>query len=414
MLAKSEYQIAIYQENHELVFTNLADSSTALLDSMAAHVNRIFQHNNIKWIYTGEKDSWKFFGETIRFEDRKYAFIHVSQSIVTVARDRPYFNILESRDLTSDLHLVMNNTSLSEIWNKARASASLMLPILISGSYCTGKITFAHALYSISRFSKNSLVEIDCQILDDRSMSKLLYEEDSPLFENNSMVLFKNLEAMPIAFQQDLGNVIDTCNLLQDVKMVFTINGDLNQLILSNRLLQDLAAMISGFIVRLPSLQETPEQIVNIGRTYLNELNQELPVQIGGFEPEALKLLQEFNWEFGITQFKMALKQVALSTNGIFITADNVQKVLADISATPAVKQGYAAIDLSGTLEEITQKVIQKVLEEERMNQSRAAKRLGISRGTIWKHLRNSESSAVKGIKSKHSQRDSSQVHAND
>lgn len=393
VLKNSKCQNAIYNENHELIFTNLPESSTALLNSMVSHLGRIFHYSSIEWIYTGEKDSWKFFGETIQFENQRYAFIHITPSIGTVVKDKPYFSVLESDsdNVTSDLRLVANNNSIAESWNKVQSAASLMIPILISGSYCTGKITFAHAVYAISHFSKNSLIEIDCQALDERSMSKLIYDENSPLFEYNCMILFKNLESMPISFQKDLANIISTYNLIQDLKIVSTINGDLNQLVLSNRLLQDLAAMLNGYTVRLPSLQETPEQIVNIGRTYLNELNQELPVQIGGFEPEALKLLQEFNWEFGITQFKMVLKQVALSTTGIFISADNVRKVLADIKNIPAVKQGYAAVDLNGTLEDITGKIIEKVLEEEGMNQSRAAKRLGISRGTIWKHLRNSK-----------------------
>lgn len=45
-------------------------------------------------------------------------------------------------------------------------------------------------------------------------------------------------------------------------------------------------------------------------------------------------------------------------------------------------------IDISGTLEEIERQVITKVLEDEGMNQSRAAKRLGINRSTLWRKLK--------------------------
>ena len=45
-------------------------------------------------------------------------------------------------------------------------------------------------------------------------------------------------------------------------------------------------------------------------------------------------------------------------------------------------------IALDGPLSEITRCVIQAVLAEEGMNQSKAAKRLGISRSTLWRKLK--------------------------
>ncbi len=388
LLQKTADQLAVYRPDKSLVFTNLPATSTALFRSMESHVNRILQHGRIKWIYRGEKDSWKFFGESIPYKENQYALIHIAQSVGVLVKDRPYFTSLEKKDAESDLMLVSNNASLRSLWDQAQKTAPLMLPLTISGSYCTGKITFAHALYAVSPFSTNSLLEIDCQILDERAMTRLLSDEDSPLFEKGCMILLKNLESLPTFFQKELANALTAYDLTRNSKFVATVNGNINQLVLSNHLLQDLASLLNGYTVHLPSLQETPDQIMNIARSYLNELNQELPVQIAGFEPEALHLLQNFNWEFGITQFKMVLKQVALSTTGLFISADSVRKALGELNQVKAVQQGYAAIDLSGTLDEITRKVIERVLEEEGMNQSKAAKRLGISRGTVWKRLR--------------------------
>ena len=44
-------------------------------------------------------------------------------------------------------------------------------------------------------------------------------------------------------------------------------------------------------------------------------------------------------------------------------------------------------IDLNGTMEEITHRIVKKILAEEGMNKSRTAKRLGISRATLWRIL---------------------------
>ncbi|UUZ86476.1 helix-turn-helix domain-containing protein [Paenibacillus sp. P26] len=44
-------------------------------------------------------------------------------------------------------------------------------------------------------------------------------------------------------------------------------------------------------------------------------------------------------------------------------------------------------IDLSGGLEEIEERILWHVLQEEGMNQSKACKRLGINRSTLWRRL---------------------------
>ena len=46
-------------------------------------------------------------------------------------------------------------------------------------------------------------------------------------------------------------------------------------------------------------------------------------------------------------------------------------------------------LNLEGTLDQINQQIIHRVLEEEAGNQSRTARRLGISRTTLWRLLNN-------------------------
>lgn len=43
---------------------------------------------------------------------------------------------------------------------------------------------------------------------------------------------------------------------------------------------------------------------------------------------------------------------------------------------------------LQGTMNEIEEKIIHLVLKEEEYNQTRAAKRLGITRATLWRKLK--------------------------
>ena len=72
---------------------------------------------------------------------------------------------------------------------------------------------------------------------------------------------------------------------------------------------------------------------------------------------------------------------------GQFVTVEDVKTLLSQANFKPGTTGSSTTIDLSKTLEEISIDVINLVLEEEKNNQSRAAKRLGISRSTLWKKL---------------------------
>ena len=187
--------------------------------------------------------------------------------------------------------------------------------------------------------------------------------------------------------------------LRRRVKIISTISGSLEELIPVNKLSSDLAYLLNGYAACMPSLHKNLEWVSSIARSYLNELNQTLPHQIAGFEQEALSCLADFKWVYGITQFKLTVKRLAVQAGTAFITAGEVKKVLSEYSEP--VSEGNSSdasshdIDLSGSLDDITHRIIMQVLDEEDMNQSRAANRLGISRMTIWKHLNEKQRSST-------------------
>ena len=106
------------------------------------------------------------------------------------------------------------------------------------------------------------------------------------------------------------------------------------------------------------------------------QYNTALAKSTVGMEPDAMELMVEFEWPLNLVQLEKVLRQMIAASSGFYITAAEVAVVLQNemrkVSALPP------AVDLSGTLEDIERRVIEQVLREENMNQSAAAKRLGI------------------------------------
>lgn len=102
-------------------------------------------------------------------------------------------------------------------------------------------------------------------------------------------------------------------------------------------------------------------------------------------------MLQNFQWPHNYTQFRRVIGELAVTATGQFITAENVQQTLRKerhVGAfTPHAENAAVPLNLNRTLDEISQDVALRVVEETGGNQTAAAKRLGISRTTLWRLL---------------------------
>ncbi len=88
-----------------------------------------------------------------------------------------------------------------------------------------------------------------------------------------------------------------------------------------------------------------------------------------------------------IFQLERVVRGMAARIQGNRISLSDVNRVLEDEEKYRETNLS-SSIRLEGTLEEIRARVVSAVLEEEGMNQSKASKRLGISRSTMWKILK--------------------------
>ena len=400
-LLNSGYNYAIFTEDKDVIDTNITHSlnGNRLLSAMKSHVSVALRHKIINWVTDSVLDNYKIKGTVFEHDNVRYVLFICAEAYKVSKRLSSFITYTEPEAISGDMHYVRNISSLNELLNQSMQQAPGLAPVMITGGISSGKTTFARAVYMSSAYTNSPLAEIDCQSVNKKNLLSLICDESSPLYESNIVLLLKNLEAMPIELQQELADAIVNMKLRRRVKIISTISGSLEELIPVNKLSSDLAYLLNGYAACMPSLHKNLEWVSSIARSYLNELNQTLPHQIAGFEQEALSCLADFKWVYGITQFKLTVKRLAVQAGTAFITAGEVKKVLSEYSEPASDSNSGDAsthdIDLSGSLDDITHRIIMQVLDEEDMNQSRAANRLGISRMTIWKHLNEKQRSST-------------------
>lgn len=389
ILDQSDSLMAVFDEDAKLIYSKLfADNEAAEAHKfLRKHISKTFSEGSISSIESTTNAMWRVNGKTVLAGSEKLALFELKKSFAASDKKMNPFETVEPKTAKDSAALISASTALSGMWTKTKAWAANKTPILIYGSSGAGKKTMAYAIHSVSRFGQNPLISIDCANIDAKALIRLFEDERSPLFENDYTILFKKINLLTMDLQNKLSYYVSNTALTSRNRVIATFTGNAPVMISNNQFSEDLYHQLAGMHIYMPSLRERKEDIPSIARTFLTSINQQLPVQLAGFEPEAMHLIENYPWDYGITQLHFILKQLVMITKHQFISVEDVSAVLSQTETVQKEAVSETQIDISKTLDEITLEIINLVLAEENGNQSKTAKRLGISRSTLWKKL---------------------------
>lgn len=262
-------------------------------------------------------------------------------------------------------------------------------PVMVTGEDGTGKESIVSVLYMRSPLRNAPLVSINCSLLNDKSWAFLLEHHNSPLADQGNTLYFASIDALSEERRQQLLAVLSEMDVCRRNRVIFSCvcqPGEYTSAVGS--LFMDKLCCLSLY---LPPLRQMAERIPALVNLSLSHLNVDLPRQIVGADPEAITLLQNFQWPHNYTQFRRVIGELTVTATGSLITAENVRQALRKerhVGAfSPCAENAAAPLNLNRTLDEISQDVARRVVEESGGNQTVAAKRLGISRTTLWRLL---------------------------
>lgn len=261
-------------------------------------------------------------------------------------------------------------------------------PVLITGEIGTGKDKAAYLLYKNGPYQTSPYYVIDCNMINDKKWYSLIRDEKSPLNNLYTTIYFKNIEALSDVQFTTLLSFLDSSDLAKRNRLIFSMITPLDE---KANIHNYLASQLSCLSLPLLPLRERTEDIPSITTLYINELNSSLGKQIVGFQPQAIELMKSYPWPRNLDQLRRIIRQLVTVTNTSYITTESVQSLLrleniSDHKSSSSISSD--SLNLKQTLDEITYDIIRMVLEEENMSKDKTARRLGISRSTLWRILK--------------------------
>lgn len=223
------------------------------------------------------------------------------------------------------------NSALHQNLQRYAASHS---PVLILGEISTHKDRAANVLYTNGLHRDHPLCVVDCDRADSRFWQSFVTRTDSPLYDTGCTFYFKNSNCLTGKQADSLARHILSG---RNNRFLFSVVTDTPQAE-DCPICRVLRQQCSCLTLRMPPLRERVFEIPALCSLYLNEFNAESAHQVIGFVPEAMELLQSYPWPGNMDQLKRIIRQLTLTAERSYISAESVRQQLLLESPQPMVR----------------------------------------------------------------------------
>ena len=298
-----------------------------------------------------------------------------------------FYDMTECEQLFSGSFFTLSG-SMGTMEAQLTAFSTSKHPLMILGEEGTGREQVVRALYLRSDFRNHPLIVIDGGRINDRSWSYLTEHQASPLGTTHTTVFFHHIEDLSPQRQQMLLSLIEETGMARRLWLIFACEATEGRPL--HAFARELSARLGPLTLTVPSLRSRKDEIPALASLYLCNLNMELGKQIIGFEPAALDMLTRYDWPGNYAQFKHVLHESAIMTTGLYISAGNIAEFLArERGLYYRLPDGPGAVfPEEMTLDEMIHSIVEKSLADNHGNQALTARKLGISRSTLWRMMK--------------------------
>ena len=257
-------------------------------------------------------------------------------------------------------------------------------PVMILGENGAGKEQTAATIYTQGKYQNHPYVVIDFELASDKTWAFLVNHVNSPINSQEITIYFRNIEKLTAAKTDKLKSILYDTGLCRRNRVILSYTTMPGEKIPSH--VSNLINQLSCLTIRMIPLRERFGEIQALSSLYISTVNIDLAKQVIGFTPQAIDLIESYQWPGNLTQFKRVITQLVTNAASSYIQEESVRRILESEDSNPASSSALSSVlNLNKPLEDIEKDIVKAVLSETGGNQSQAAARLGICRTTLWR-----------------------------
>lgn len=286
----------------------------------------------------------------------------------------------------------------------ARIAAGGSAPVLLCGETGTGKELFAQAIHNSSRRAHQPFVALNCAAIPKELLESELfgYEEGSftgaqrggrpgklELADSGTLFL-DEVGDMPLDMQVKLLRVLQSGEIRRvgglrtvavDLRIISATNIDLKQAIADHKFREDLYYRISTLTIDIPPLRERPGDILLLAEHFMRRQAQLLDRRVRPLSESTRLALLSCSWPGNIRQLESCVERAMHLAEGEDLLPEH-------FFGSGGVAREHATASPPGSLADVELRAIRDMLHACGGNRSLCARRLGISRPTLYRKLK--------------------------
>ena len=301
---------------------------------------------------------------------------------------------------------VSADSTIAGVVRRVESAATRKMPILIRGETGTGKEQLARHAHAASGRA-GAFVPVNCAALPDSLIEAELFGYAEGAFtgakKGGSSGLFREADGgtlfldeigdMPVTLQAVLLRFLDDWTVRPvggakrhvDVLLVSATNANLQDSIAKGRSRSDLLFRLNTLEVTLPPLRERSD-FAEIARHLIEKIDPSANLM-----ESAIDRLAELNWDGNIRELRNVLSRLSLGDPGSLIDETAVESIVGHSGSERLSREGSGNHGLRSDLHDIQRAHVLAAFAESGNNISKTARRLGVSRNTIYRTLRDKE-----------------------
>jgi two-component system, NtrC family, nitrogen regulation response regulator GlnG len=210
--------------------------------------------------------------------------------------------------------------------------------VLILGESGTGKELVARAIYSHSRRANRPFMALNCAAIPDTLIESELFGHEQGAFTGadrrrigkfeqcgDGIILLDEIGDMPLSAQAKMLRVLQdqtferlggNQTITTRVRVLAATNQNLEALIAGGRFRNDLYYRLNVATIQVPALRDRKTDIPELAHYFLFRYAREADRDVRGFAPEALDLLQRYDWPGNVRQLQNCIQAAVYRASG--------------------------------------------------------------------------------------------------
>jgi DNA-binding NtrC family response regulator len=304
-------------------------------------------------------------------------------------------------------NIIARSEAMKEILALVSRIASSNASVLITGESGTGKELIARAIHYNSPRTRGAFVAVNLAAVPETLIESELFGHKKGAFTdaradraglfveaNGGTIFLDEIGELALPLQAKLLRVLQEHELRPlgatktqrvDVRVLAATNRNLEGMLADGTFREDLYYRLNVIQLDLPPLRSRPEDVIPLSDAFLAQVAaRQSPPRKLRLASDAQQILLSYAWPGNVRELHNVLERGIALCQGDVISADDLPNHVREKKPADFLQ---VALARRMSLSELEREYIERVLDDEGGNKTRAAQRLGLDRKTLYRKL---------------------------